>query len=206
MYPYIIKTQGYEALSRGVMPHIYKQWVQVIIKVAFYDRIKHTFMPYNPSKYSGLDYFIRAQTAAALCMGISTIFTYPFDLLHTRLSADATPAGRQRIYTSTFQCFNRTNIEEGRFGCYKGLEFAVAGAVLRAIFMMPVYDFVKLTANKSGFDSGVTGEFSQRIGASFVSGVLLATILYPLDTFKRNAQLNGGIGYRQSFTNAFECT
>ena len=78
--------------------------------------------------------------------------------------------------------------------------------MLRAMFMMPVYDFVKLTANKSGFDEGVTGSFSQRIGASFVSGVLLATILYPLDTFKRNAQLNGGIGYRQSFTNAFECT
>jgi hypothetical protein len=76
------------------MPHVYKQWMQVLIKVAFYDRVKNSLMPYSPSKYTGFDYFIRVQTAAICCMGISTVFTYPFDLLHTRLSADVTPKGR----------------------------------------------------------------------------------------------------------------
>ena len=39
-----------------------------------------------------------------------------------------------------------------------------------------------------------------------ISGTLLALILYPLDTFKRNSQLNGGIGYRNAFTDPYECT
>ena len=72
---------------------------------------------------------------------------------------------------------------------------------------MPVYDTVKLVADKAGVDrDGTMGTFTQRFGASVVSGLLLSTLLYPLDTFKRNAQLNGGIGYRQAFSDPFECT
>ena len=65
---------------------------------------------------------------------------------------------------------------------------------------------VKKTASKIGVDGeGVVGSFTQRIGASFVSGIVLAAILYPFDTFKRNAQLNGGIGYRKAFNDPYEC-
>ena len=102
MVPYIMKTQGVDALWRGIMPHVYKQWIQVFIKVAFYDRIKHYCMPYNRNKYSGLDFFIRSQTAALACMGLTTAFTYPLDTLHTRISADSTPSSRRRVYKSTF--------------------------------------------------------------------------------------------------------
>ena len=153
MLPYIAQSQGYQALWRGVMPQIYGQWVQVILKVAFYDKFKHYMMPYDRSKYGGLDYFIRSQVAAASCMGLSLAFTYPFDLLHTRLTADCTPTGRQRIYSSTFQCFNRTNLEEGRWGCYKGFEFAISAALIRAMFQLPVYDLVKYASSQVGFDA-----------------------------------------------------
>ena len=84
------------------MPHVYKQWIQVFIKVSFYDRIKHYCMPYNRNKYSGLDFFIRSQTAALVCMGLTTAFTYPLDTLHTRISADSTPSSRRRVYKSPF--------------------------------------------------------------------------------------------------------
>ena len=60
MIPLIINEQGMSALWRGTMPHVYKQWMQIFWKVAFYDRIKHASMPYSPSKYSTMDYFIRA--------------------------------------------------------------------------------------------------------------------------------------------------
>lgn len=190
------------------MPHIYGQWSQVLIKVAFYDRIKHAVMPYNSSKYSGLDFFIRSQTAALSCMALTLALTYPFDLIHTRTCADSTPLTRQRIYQSTFQCFNRTNIEEGRFGTYKGMEFAIVAACIRAMVQLPVYDAIKWATTKTGLDSqqSMPGSFMQRIGASLCTGSLLAILLYPLDTFKRCSQLNGGIGYRQAFSDPFECT
>jgi len=165
-------------------------------------------MPYRNTKYTGLDLFIRSQSAAIMCMGLTTALTYPFDTLHTRLVSDSTPLTRKRTYSSTFQCFNRTNIEEGRFGCFKGLEFAVSAAVIRAMLHMPVYDMVKWSVNKTGMDGpdSPTGTFMQRMGASLISGTLLACILYPLDTFKRNSQLNGGIGYRLAFNDPYQCT
>ena len=49
------------------------------------------------------------------------------------------------------------------------------------------------------------GQFMQRVGASLISGSILAVCLYPFDTFKRNAQLNGGLGYRQAFTDTGSC-
>lgn len=141
-------------------------------------------------------------------MGLTFAFTYPFDLMHTRISSDFTPSSRSRVYSSTFQCFNRCNIEEGRRGLYKGAEFAVAGALIRAMLQMPVYDLVKWGASKAGVDSldSPVGSFMQRVGASLLSGTMLACLLYPLDTFKRCAQLNGSIGYRQAFNNTYECT
>ena len=38
------------------------------------------------------------------------------------------------------------------------------------------------------------------------TGLVLGGILYPLDTFKRCSQVNGGIGYRFAFKDPFECT
>jgi len=110
-------------------------------------------MPYNSGKYSGIDLFFRSQFAAIGCMGLTLAFTYPLDLLHTRLSADMTPMSRQRIYQSTFQCFNRTNVEEGRFGTYKGMEFAIAAGLIRAMLQMPVYEMVKWGTNATGVNS-----------------------------------------------------
>lgn len=208
LIPYIMETQGNQALWRGTMAHVYKQWLQVIIKVTFYDRFKQFFMPYSPSKYSGLDFFFRTQIAALCCMSVSTFFTYPMDLVHTRLAADSTPLKRDRFIVSTFQSFNKTNIDEGRMGLFKGVEFAVASSILRAMFQLPVYDVVKWSANKAGADNLDTslGQFTQRVGASLITAILLSAVLYPLDTFKRNAQLNGGMGYRQAFTNFVDCT
>lgn len=85
-----------------------------------YDKIKNSFMPYDTKKYKGFDYFWRSSLAAAFCMGLTTLVTYPFDLFHTRLAIDLSKKGEKRLFKTTFDCFNRTNLDEGRSGLYKG--------------------------------------------------------------------------------------
>ena len=109
-------------------------------------------MPYSTSKYSGIDFFVRSQAAAICCMSLSLVMCYPFDVFHTRLSADCTKAGKKRVIESTFQCFNRTNLGEGRMGLVRGIEFAGFAAIVRAIFHQPTYDMVKWATNKAGID------------------------------------------------------
>ena len=74
-------------------------------------------------------------------------------------------------------------------GLYKGIEFALMGGLIRSMLQLPIYDMVKWSANKAGADNLDTqlGQFTQKVGASFISAMLLSVILYPFDTFKRNA-------------------
>jgi len=58
-----------------------------------YDKIKNYFMPYSPNRYSGFDYFWRLSFSASMSMGITALLTYPFDLIHTRVTSDLTKKG-----------------------------------------------------------------------------------------------------------------
>ena len=113
------------------------------VKILFYDRIKHAVMPYDVKKYKGLDLVIRTTSSSLLSMLIMTLVTYPFDLFHTRTSVDMTTKGKTRLYKTTFEVFNRTHMDEGRLGLYKGIEFCAISAALRAAMTLPVYDAVK---------------------------------------------------------------
>jgi len=108
-----------------------------------YDKIKHYFMPYDSRKYKGGDFFWRAAMAAGFCNGLTLLLTYPFDLVHTRISTDMSKKGQKRLFKTSFDCFNRTHIDEGRKGLYKGFEFAVVSSLLRGALTLPVYEMMK---------------------------------------------------------------
>ena len=97
---------------------------------------------------------------------------------------DMGATSKKRLYINCFQCMSRTTIDEGRYALYKGAEFAAASALVRAILGLPVYEFVK-SLEGSYISDGPLSDFYKRIGASMLSGMLLSTILYPLDTIKR---------------------
>lgn len=164
--------------------------MQLCMRVFLYDKIKNSFMPYDSHKYKGFDYFWRAASSFALITGLTTLVVYPFDLVHTRMSADITSKGQQRLFTTTFDCFNRTHLDEGRAGLYKGYQLAILSSVLRASLTLPVYDTMRTTLPTDGW----LANFSQRLGASFASSMAMSLLLYPLDTMKRCQQLNGGRG------------
>ena len=73
--------------------NIYRTWAQMGLKIFLYDKVKNSFMPYDTKKYKGFDYFWRTATAASICMGITTLLTYPLDLIHTRIACDITKKG-----------------------------------------------------------------------------------------------------------------
>ena len=103
-------------------------------RILFYDKFKNWLMPYDTSKYTGVDYFLRASISSVLCNSVMLFITYPLDLIHTRTSTDMSKKNTTRLYTTTFECFNRTNLEEGRMSLYKGAEIAAASALLRSLF------------------------------------------------------------------------
>lgn len=102
-------------------------------RVLFFDKIKNWLMPYDTSKYSGFDYFWRVAVSSVTCGAVTLGLSYPLDLIHTRMATDMARKNTTRLYTTTFDCFNRTNMDESRYGLYKGAEFAVASALIRSM-------------------------------------------------------------------------
>ena len=92
----------------------------MFLRIFFYDKIKASFMPYDTHKYKGFDYFWRTAGAFSFITALTTLVTYPFDLVHTRIATDITHKGQPRLFTTTFDAFNRTHLDEGRSGLYKG--------------------------------------------------------------------------------------
>ena len=50
-------------------------------------------MPYDVHKYHGFDYFWRAALSFSIITSVTTALTYPFDLVHTRITTDMTKKG-----------------------------------------------------------------------------------------------------------------
>ncbi|CDW80725.1 adp atp translocase 3 [Stylonychia lemnae] len=193
----ITSEQGVAQLWRGNMANVYKVFLQMSLKVFFYDKFKNFWMPFSTQKYTGFDYIWRVALSGSLCTAITTFITYPLDLIHTRLVTDMSKQGQQRLFKTTFDCFNRTHLDEGRGGLFKGLDVTIYSAILRGALTLPIYDLLKrnkVFQSKEGEINSLASNFLQRLGPSMISSLLISMILYPMDTMKRCLQLNGGRG------------
>lgn len=185
----IIKDQGAKQLWRGNSVLLYKQMSAMSVKIIFYDKFKQYFMPYEQNKYNNLQFAMRSSFSSICCLSMTLFFSYPLDLIHTRMTADMSKVGRNRVYKSTFDAFNRTHIDEGKYSLFKGSSFAVAGAIGKISLNLPLYELI---LRNCGTSDSYTDRFMQRIGAAMLSGTLISALVYPFDTLKRISQMNGG--------------
>ena len=127
------------------MSNVYRNLILVTLQATVYDKIKHMYMPMSRSGYSDFSYYFRLFACAGCTMGLTAMITYPLDLINTRLASDMSKNGATRLYKTTFDCFNQTNISSATMkeGLYRGVELAVAGSAIRAMLTLPVYDLFR---------------------------------------------------------------
>lgn len=201
----VIREQGFSSLWRGNNVNMYRQLMLIGLNVTVYDKIKNAYMPLDQSRYSGIDYYWRFLGAASMTCSLTAAVAYPLDLIHTRISSDITKKGGQRLFTTTFDCFNRTNIDEGRKGLYKGVEVSMASSAARCLMTLPVLDLVKSNSKLIEGENKMVKEFNQKLGIALLSSLVMSTLLYPLDTVKRNLQLNGARGHYTLYSGSLDC-
>lgn len=142
----IISEQGTSALWRGNNVNIYRNMSLIILRVSIYDRIKHKYMSLDPSRYGpgSLEYYGRLMSQSAMLIGMTTALVYPLDLIHTRMATDMSKKNQRRLYATTFDCFNRTNIDEGfKEGLYKGWKVAAFSSFFRSMLTLPMIDLIR---------------------------------------------------------------
>lgn len=188
---------------------VYKYLLGVGLRVSVFDRFKHYYMPLDRSRYSSSQYYFRVVASAAATSTITCMITYPLDLINTRLSCDMTKRGEQRYYSSAFQCLNRTNIDEGGFrkSLFKGLDVAIGAGFLRICLTLPIMDSLRSqmhSQNESTLPPFLK-DFNKKLGVSFLCSMTVSALIYPLDTVKRNLQLNGARNYSTVYSSSLDC-
>jgi hypothetical protein len=79
---------------------------------------------------------------------LRTLLFYPLDLCRTRLTADTSPGGVPRPYTTIRGCLRDAWQKEGLLSWYKGLGLSLPGVVVYTSVSFTGYDWLKVRRGK----------------------------------------------------------
>lgn len=182
------QEQGFFALWRGNIPNC----VRIVPTYA----LRFTFMPsfqriasYGSDPASPLS-LQRQMVAGGLSGGATMLFTYPLDLLRTRLGADVRAHGHSRSsMVGVARLVQRT---EGWAGFYKGIKISLIEIMPYMAISMGGYEYLK-THIAFGNAKDETGWLYiwSKLGAGWLSGLTGSLVMFPVDTVKRQMMLDG---------------
>ncbi len=134
---------------------------------------------------------IQTFVTGAVAGSVSSLTTYPFDLLRTRFAAQGN--GNKRIFTSLPQAIGIIYKAEGVSGFFKGVKPAVF-----AITPYMGLFFTSYEAMRRLFDNYpiLPGTFSEPV-SSIIATIVGKGVIFPLDVVRRRLQVQGI--YRQYY-------
>jgi len=100
----------------------------------------HTFELIKPAYAPDFQEERGTRMLAAATAGVTSwIFAYPFDVIKSRMQLDYD----QRLYKSTWQCFQITYKEGGLRALYSGIGYTIVRAAPVAATILPIYETAK---------------------------------------------------------------
>ena len=142
---------------------------------------------------------LKLMACGALSGMTATIFTYPLDLIRSRLMM----AGGGKA-DGMLSCASGVLRNEGVRGFYAGLAPTLAGIIPYAGISFGAYGFLKSIAPMDKETGKVTTLIKLTIGAT--AGVLSQTASFPIDTVRRRMQLQGASAdSKELYDGAMDC-
>lgn len=175
---YIYKNEGLLGYFKGNLTNISKSIPNYCIKFPLNDiYLKYMLKNKNFSSIKQLPYnnLLQAGVFAGL---FQTIFTYPIDLLRTRITQDSQMINTNNKINS---CLKNIIKQDGIAGLYRGFTPALLSTPLYIGIQLSSYQYLKNT-NTIISNSLISGA---------CAGLISQTIMYPGDTIKRNLQIDG---------------
>ncbi|KAG0207495.1 hypothetical protein BGX28_001272 [Mortierella sp. GBA30] len=217
----LFQVQGPEPANyQGVIPTLRKMWVEeglvgfmrgngtnVIrivpysaVQFASYEQFKKLLM--DPSK-NDLD-TPRRLTAGALAGLTSVAFTYPLDIVRTRLSIQSAQVGHSKEAQAALPGIWKTIVliytkEKGIIGLYRGLGPTLTGVAPYVALNFQAYEVLRKHFTPPGETSPTV---TMKLICGALAGSFAQTVTYPLDVLRRRMQVTGmdAVSYKYSST------
>lgn len=131
--------------------------------------------------------------SGSLAGGTAVVFTYPLDLVRTRLAYQVVGPSTvkfrglshsEQIYGGIFDCFFKIYRQNGFRGLYRGV-----GPTLYGIFPYSGLKFYFYEEMKTHVPEEHKKDIFAKLGCGSVAGLLGQTITYPLDVVRRQMQV-----------------
>ncbi|XP_059635083.1 adenine nucleotide transporter BT1, chloroplastic/mitochondrial-like [Cornus florida] len=180
----IMNTEGWKGLFRGNFVNVIRVAPSKAIELFAYDTVRKQLTP-KPGEQSKLP--IPASPIAGAVAGISsTLFTYPLELLKTRLTV------QRGVYKNLLDAFLQIVQEEGPAELYRGLTPSLIGVVPYAATNYYAYDTLRKAYKKVLNQDEIGNIATLLIGSA--AGAISSTATFPLEVARKHMQagaLNG---------------
>lgn len=180
IFKQLIRHEGPMALWKGNVPAEIMYILYGVAQFSSYQFLNNQLNLLSKHQNITIPSSLHSLLAGTLAGGMSTLITYPFDLLRTRLAANSSK--RFLSMTSTvFQVIKK----EGIAGCFSGIKPAILSVALNTGIMFGTYD--KIMDYSKQFPQI---PFIEAI-CGFIAGATSKALTFPLDTLRKRCQMYG---------------
>ncbi len=205
----IARSEGLSGLYSGVPAALLREMIYSGIRLGIYDPIKDLLSTPDSAENRGTGIGMplwKKITAGAAAGMIGASIANPTDVVKIRLQAQAFTG--TRAYTGTFHAFKTIWQSEGGLpGLYRGVGPTTQRAVLLTASQVPTYDHTKhflLSHSELGFVEGR----KTHLTASFIAGLVCATVTAPVDNIKSrymNQLFDARTGKGTKYSSTLDC-
>ncbi|KAF9950532.1 hypothetical protein BGZ70_001323 [Mortierella alpina] len=192
--------EGFVGFMRGNGTNVIRIVPYSAVQFASYEQFKKLLM--DPTK-NDLD-TPRRLAAGALAGLTSVAFTYPLDIVRTRLSIQSAQVGSSKEAQAALPGIWKTMVliytkENGIIGLYRGLGPTLTGVAPYVALNFQAYEVLRKHFTPAGETSPTVG---MKLVCGALAGSFAQTVTYPLDVLRRRMQVTGmdAVSYKYSST------
>ena len=206
----IIKDDGLSSLFRGNLIYSAKILSGICAKTILFDRFKNR-TNYLKDQIKTLKYkifginFLLDTICAVFASTVSLLMTYPFDLAYGRVAGQLKNDKKANLpYKNMKDCFHfsedaaKTDFFFMKY--YHGISAAIAQSIVFSSITLIGFQIL-FRIKKEGLENKKkSNSFLNLLGGPSIVALIASVAAYPLDTIKREMQVNGAKGFKSQYT------
>ncbi|KAJ7969484.1 Mitochondrial carrier protein [Quillaja saponaria] len=186
----IAKTEGVMGFYRGNGASVARIVPYAALHYMAYEQYRRWIILTFPNVWTGP---ILDLVAGSFSGGTAVLFTYPLDLIRTKLAYQVVSSSKlniegvvnnEQVYRGILDCFSKTYKEGGIRGLYRGVAPTIYGIFPYAGLKFYFYEEMKRCVPEENKNSIMV----KLLGGS-LAGLLGQTLTYPLDVVRRQMQV-----------------
>ncbi|KAK9705367.1 hypothetical protein RND81_07G051400 [Saponaria officinalis] len=186
----IAKTEGVLGFYRGNGASVARIVPYAALHYMAYEQYRRWIILTYPDVWKGP---VLDLVAGSFAGGTAVLFTYPLDLVRTKLAYQVVgssksnikgPVNHEQVYKGIRDCFSKTRNEAGLRGLYRGVAPSLYG-----IFPYAGLKFYFYEEMKTHVPEDHKNDITVKLVCGSVAGLLGQTFTYPLDVVRRQMQV-----------------